>query len=168
MENVKVYDENGEDTGKVIVRGEDVLGKGEYMLAAVMVVRIGDKFLVTRRDDNKSFAGMWEFPGGAVLSNETSKEGGIRELKEETGISVDPSKFNYFGQLIGNTHIIMDVYDVEANPNMKIQDIKLQPGETAEARILSPDQIAEIYDNLTELDKMIFDEFVVCMDEDYE
>lgn len=168
MEEIIVYDENGNDTGKRITRGKDVLGKDEYMLAAVMVVRIGEKFLITKRDSNKSFAGMWEFPGGGVLCGETSKEGGIRELREETGIIVSEDKFNYLGQIVGANHILMDIYDVEADENLKLKDIKLQPGETAEAKILSPDEINGMYNRLTELDQNIFDEFVVCMDEDYE
>lgn len=168
MEKVRVYDENGKDTGKVIVRGEDLLGKGEYILAAVMIIRIGEKFLLTKRDVKKSFAGKWEFPGGAVQAEETSKEGGMRELKEETGIEVDEKKFNYLGQFICSSHIIMDVYDVEADENIKVQDIKLQVGETSEAKILLPDEINDMYSELTEFDQMIFDEFVVCMDEDYE
>lgn len=112
---------------------------------------------------------MWEFPGGAVHADEDSKTAGIRELMEETGITVVPDKFNYLGQLnIDGSSLLMDVYDVEANPHLKLKDIKLQPGETAEAKILTVDQIDEMYDRLTLADQMIFDEFVVCMDEYYE
>ena len=169
MEKIRIYNENGEDTGKVVTRGEYTLADGEFMLAAVMIVRIGEKVLITKRDKNKSFAGMWEFPGGAVHADEDSKAGGIRELKEETGITVATDKFNYLGQLnIDGSSLLMDVYDVEANPHLKLKDIKLQPGETAEAKILTVDQIDEMYDRLTLADQMIFDEFVVCMDEYYE
>ncbi len=169
MERLTVYNENGEDTGRVIVRGVDELKSDEYILAAIMVVHIGDKFLITKRDKNKTCAGMWEFPGGAVLSHETSLEGGIRELKEETGLSAASDKFNYLGQLISKKNkLLMDIYEVEANSHIKLKDIKLQQGETAEAKIISVDAIDGMYDNLTESDQMIFDEFVVCMDEDYD
>ena len=95
MEKIRIYNENGEDTGKVVTRGEYKPADGEFVLAAVMIVRIGEKVLITKRDKNKSFAGMWEFPGGAVRADEDSKEAGIRELKEETGLLIDVVKPAY-------------------------------------------------------------------------
>ena len=95
MEKIRIYNENGEDTGKVVTRGEYKPADGEFMLAAVMIVRIGEKVLITKRDKNKTFAGMWEFPGGAVHADEDSKEAGIRELKEETGLLIDVVKPAY-------------------------------------------------------------------------
>ena len=49
MEKIRIYNENGEDTGKVVTRGEYTLADGEFMLAAVMIVRIGEKVLITCR-----------------------------------------------------------------------------------------------------------------------
>lgn len=169
MEKIRIYNENGEDTGRIVTRGEYKLGDGEFMLAAVMIIRVGDKILITRRAKEKSFAGMWEFPGGAVLADEDSKSGGMRELKEETGISVNPKKFNYLGQLVmEESKLLMDIYDVEVNPHFKLKDVELQPGETDSVKILTVDEIDEMYDSLTGADQMIFDEFVICMDEFYE
>lgn len=50
MEKIRIYNENGEDTGRVVTRGEYKPADGEFVLAAVMIVRIGEKVLITKRD----------------------------------------------------------------------------------------------------------------------
>ena len=48
-----------------------------------------DKILFLRRANYiRQFGGKWCFPGGHIDNNETSKDAIIRELKEETGISI--------------------------------------------------------------------------------
>src|SRR5918996_73622 len=44
------------------------------------------RFLVIRRRDN----GHWELPGGILELQETIHEGLVREVKEETGLLVEP------------------------------------------------------------------------------
>jgi 8-oxo-dGTP diphosphatase len=50
------------------------------------------RVLVAQRPAGKSFAGLWEFPGGKLEPAETTQAGLARELGEELGIRVDPSK----------------------------------------------------------------------------
>lgn len=60
-----------------------------YKLAvAVMVVNAEDKFLLV-----KNFRRGWEFPGGFVEDGEGIKDGAIREVKEESGINIQLTKF---------------------------------------------------------------------------
>lgn len=45
--------------------------------------------LVKRRDNDVSFPGAWEFPGGHLENGEDIKQGLARELKEEIGFTKD-------------------------------------------------------------------------------
>lgn len=51
------------------------------------VIQKGDHTLLVRRTDT----GQWSIPGGFVDANETSKEGMIREVREETGLVIPES-----------------------------------------------------------------------------
>lgn len=51
-----------------------------------------NKVLLTRRAPGEKLAGMWEFPGGKVESNESLQECVIRELKEELSLNVETDK----------------------------------------------------------------------------
>lgn len=46
--------------------------------------------LIARRPEGKHLAGYWEFPGGKLFPNETLFEAAIREIMEETGLTVRP------------------------------------------------------------------------------
>lgn len=56
------------------------------LVAAVALVDRDGRVLLTKRPDNKSMAGLWEFPGGKVEPGETPEAALIRELQEELGI----------------------------------------------------------------------------------
>ena len=52
-----------------------------------------DKILITKRKKNGLLGGLWEFPGGKVLNNESIKKCIHREIKEELNIQVNVEKF---------------------------------------------------------------------------
>ena len=56
--------------------------------AAVIFNPTGDQILISRRLATQHQGGKWEFPGGKIESDETSKTALIRELQEELGITV--------------------------------------------------------------------------------
>ncbi len=54
------------------------------------------KYLIVRRDDNDDIgAGTWEFPGGKIEFGENLEDALLREVKEETGISVSVVRLLY-------------------------------------------------------------------------
>ena len=53
------------------------------------IIKKNNLFLIVQRNRNKHLGLKWEFPGGKVLSNETSKEALIREIKEELNVTIN-------------------------------------------------------------------------------
>lgn len=58
-------------------------------VAAAVILRSDDSFLLGRRPPGGFYPGYWEFPGGKVEANETPREALVRELQEELGIEVE-------------------------------------------------------------------------------
>jgi len=57
-----------------------------HVVAAVVVLERGGRWLVQRRPSEGLLGGLWEFPGGKVEPGETPVAAARRELREETGI----------------------------------------------------------------------------------
>ncbi len=61
------------------------------LVSAVALVDSDGRVLLAQRPPGKSMAGLWEFPGGKVMTGETPEAALIRELKEELAIDVRQS-----------------------------------------------------------------------------
>lgn len=55
---------------------------------AVAVIEHGGQFIVGCRRLGVAAGGFWEFPGGKVQQHETVSAAAIREVREETGLTV--------------------------------------------------------------------------------
>ena len=53
------------------------------------IIKKNNLLLIVQRNRNKHLGLKWEFPGGKVFLNETSKEALIREIKEELNITIN-------------------------------------------------------------------------------
>ena len=58
-----------------------------HVVAAI--ITNGDKFFIAKRAKGKHLGGMYEFPGGKLLKNETHEDGLKREIKEELDIEIE-------------------------------------------------------------------------------
>ncbi len=85
-------DINGNLLGFDLVRGEPV-PEGVYH-HVVMIFTLTDQgnILITQRHPGKTSGMSWEITSGSVLRAETPLDGAVRELREETGISVSPEE----------------------------------------------------------------------------
>lgn len=73
----------------------DESGKGSQKDAAIRAAGVclldqkGQILLTLRSDANDDHTGEWAFPGGKIEIGETAIQAAIRELKEETGLSIN-------------------------------------------------------------------------------
>jgi A/G-specific adenine glycosylase len=78
---------------------------------AVGVVFKNSSVLITRRKPDGLLGGLWEFPGGKIQNGEKAKDACIREIKEETNLSVGvESHLSRVKHAYTHFKIIMDVF----------------------------------------------------------
>jgi 8-oxo-dGTP diphosphatase len=81
---------------------------------AVGVIRQGGRVLIARRPDHVHQGGLLEFPGGKVEPGEAVQDALVREIQEETGLSISASSLQ---PLIGIRHdygdkcVFLDVWE---------------------------------------------------------
>jgi len=63
-----------------------------HHISTGIVTRQG-RLLITRRKPDGLLGGLWEFPGGKVKKNEPAADACVREIREETGLTVRISGF---------------------------------------------------------------------------
>ena len=136
-----MYDSERRPLGKLHRRGVEI-PEGEYHLVVEIWTRNdAGQFLISRRHPDKPWGLYWECTGGSVVAGEDSRTGAQRELEEELGIHVDAEKLKYVFTSINvrNTNSIYDVY--EARWNGDLSQIRLQEGETVDAKWVSYEEL---------------------------
>ena len=85
-----------------------------YVSAAAIFNQAGE-ILLAQRPAGKAMAGLWEFPGGKIESDETPERALVRELKEELTIEVtekDLEPITLASHAYENFHLFMPLYAV--------------------------------------------------------
>ena len=83
------------------------------LVVAVALVDVDGRVLIAQRPENKSMAGLWEFPGGKVEIGELPEAALIRELDEELGINVSGNclaPFTFASHGYQEFHLLMPLY----------------------------------------------------------
>ena len=98
-----------------------------HISTGVAIVRDG-KILMVRRAEGDFLGGNFELPGGGVDEGETITEGAIREVKEETGLTVSKIVTTFAGfdySTDRKPHVRQINFIVEVTPS----EVTLDPKE---------------------------------------
>ena len=55
---------------------------------------------MSQRINTKNFVGKWQFAGGKLEEGENPILGGVREVIEETGLTIDRNRFHYITSIL--------------------------------------------------------------------
>lgn len=142
-ERVDIFDAARQPLGYTKARSESLL-PGEYkIVVGIWIVNGQGQLLITRRSMKKLYEpGKWENTGGHMDAGETPVQAVIRELREETGLAVMESDVRYLGTGVVDSFI-------GDNFMARVGDaggLRMQPGETEEARWVSPGELRRMMD----------------------
>ena len=145
----ELWDAYGKDfnkiCGKTLVRGEPI-EEGVYHLVAEVVIKHKDgSYLIMQRDFRKAFGGLWELSaGGSALAGEAPLECALREVKEESGISV--SEISEVGRTVHEKYRTLFV-EYLAVTDCEKSSVVLQEGETIAYKWVTREQISKMQKN---------------------
>ena len=83
------------------------------LVVACALIDTDNRVLIAQRPEGKTFAGLWEFPGGKVDAGERPEAALIRELKEELGITIEEpclAPLTFASHTYEVFHLLMPLY----------------------------------------------------------
>lgn len=144
-ELVDIYKEK---IGVIHERGKEAsIPEGMYHLVVeVWTKNSKNEILLTQRHPDKKEGLLWECTGGSVVAGEDSRDGAIRELFEETGLSVKKEELFYLGDTKKSNYIV-DTYLYLTKEDYPV--LQLQKEEVVDARWVNLDGMKDKQDKMT-------------------
>lgn len=130
-------DQNKRKTGILHERiYSDRIPEGLFHIVVEIWTKTPDgKILLTQRSPEKPMGLLWECTMGSVLAGEESRDGAVRELAEETGISAEKEDLIFLGDSFYDNWIVDSyLYMPKEMPRLSLQaeevcDAKFVPME---------------------------------------
>ena len=144
MEYWDIYDKDGNFTGRKKGKYEK-WDKDEYHLATeVWVINSKKQILIQQRSEKcQLLPGIWALTTGRVVSGETTRQGCIRELKEELGIEAKEEECNLVKSLLKNRlGMICDIYFLRKD--VELEDVTLQKEEVSTVKLVNTDEFRDM------------------------
>ncbi len=137
-----LFNSNRQPLNKLHTRGEK-MPLGEYhIVVEIWTINSNKEILLTLRDPKKEcYPNTWENTAGSILTGETSKQGAVRELFEETGIKITEEELIFIGTNKENTAFV-DMYVVKKD--ITIEELTMQEGETVLAQWVTLEKLDEM------------------------
>ncbi|MCI5648881.1 MAG: NUDIX domain-containing protein [Fusicatenibacter sp.] len=143
MELWDIYDGERKKTGRLAVRG-NALGVNEFHLVAdVWTINDDGRILITQRHPKKVYGMLWECTGGSVLSGETSREGAVREVREETGLHCQEEELIPIHTIRLQDRFV-DTYLVQKS--VEPSALVLQKEEVVRAKLVTFDDLMDLWE----------------------
>ncbi len=142
MELLDVYDNNGNVTGRKIIRGDKtaILNENEHIAVAVIFIENDNgEFLIQKTSKEKG--GEFSSTGGHVDSGETPLEAIKREVKEELGINIDDEQIEDYGFLLYDKPLRYLYY---LKKNILIDNLIVQKEEVEYAKYMDVSKIRKL------------------------
>lgn len=142
MEIWDILDENGEKTGRTIIRGEE-LKEDEYHLEVhIWIINSEDEILIQKRPKHLKYApNIWAMTGGCVMEGEDSLDAILRETKEELGISIDKNALKV-PLKHKRKNALTDIWILKQDIN--VEDITLQKEEVEDVKWISAEELKKM------------------------
>lgn len=141
-----VYDRDRRPMGRLHKRGE-MLEEGDFHLVVhVWMKNSRGEYLLTKRAPEKGCGGMWESPGGSVQAGEDSLTAALREIREETGFTLDPERGSV-ARVFSADHFICDVWLFRQD--FELDKARLLPGETTDIMYADAETVRRMHDDGT-------------------
>ena len=144
MEYWDIYDKDGNFTGRKKGKYEK-WDKDEYHLATeVWVINSKKQILIQQRSEKcQLLPGICALTTGRVVSGETTRQGCIRELKEELGIEAKEEECNLVKSLLKNRlGMIWDIYFLRKD--VELEDVTLQKEEVSRVKLVNTDEFRDM------------------------
>lgn len=142
MEIWDILDENGNTTGRTIIRGEKLKAEEYHLVVHIWIINSKGEILIQKRPEHLKFApGVWATTGGSAIQGEDSITAACRETKEELGIEIDMSSI--LGPL---THKrkddFTDIWIVKQD--IELANIILQKEEVSDVKWVSTKELKQM------------------------
>lgn len=143
-----ICDADGNPTGRIHEKGKP-MHPGEYHLAVTVWIRNSEgKFLLSRRlPTARHDPHFWEPTGGSAIAGEDSLTAALREVREELGLTLDPSRGKLFkrynwphGDGKGMAHFCTWLFSLDT----PLSAVTLQPTETCDVMWADEDTIRRL------------------------
>lgn len=145
MEIWDILDENGNKTGRTIVRGEKLKADEYHLVVHIWIININGEILIQKRPKHLEFApGVWATTGGSAVQGEDSFTAACRETKEELGIEINRSSMSA-PLRHKRRNDFTDIWVVKQD--IELRDIRLQKEEVDDVRWVNIKELKQMIDN---------------------
>ena len=142
MELLDIYDNNGNPTGKTIIRGDNrvKLNNNEHIAVAVIIIENNNKkFLIQKTSKQKG--SKYSLTGGHIKSKDTPRETIIKEVSEELGIDISNDSIKDYGFICYDMPLRYIYY---LKKDININNIKLQKEEVEYVKYMTKKEVKEL------------------------